>query len=54
MVDGILVLRSEHPALMLQTLGTGDTRKAWSGVRFFRIEHRAFITKFRSLRGNRV
>lgn len=33
MVDGILVLRSEHPALMLQTLGTGDTRRAWSGVK---------------------
>ena len=54
MVDGFLVLSSEHPALMLQTLGTGDTRRTWSGVRFFRIQHKAFIIKFRSLKDNRV
>lgn len=54
MGDGILVLRSERPTLMLQTLGTGDTRRTWSEVRFFRIQHGVFITKFRSLRGNRV
>lgn len=53
-MDGFLVIRSEHPALILQTLGTADTRRTWSGVRFFRIQHEAFIIKFRSLRDNRV